>query len=358
MSQPEYEPIVGEIRSARIVVSPELRTRVRGLAAAPPPAAPRRELPWRRLTLVLIPACLVLALAGALAAGLATSGKPERTRLSAAGRPIREAAPSRPVFSTATEPADSAQTLQPEVLHGVASGAGGAAPLPVTPGRAQRYEAELTLRVKDLSSVTKRALRLTRAFHGYVRSVDYGSGADRGIATLVLRVPVGSVQAAIVRFSALGTILDQHVSIQDVQPQLDQRFRRMQALRDVIANLQAKLESPNLSPAERAGLEAELVAARRRLLVLERVQAQQRRQTSYATVALDLRTATRAVAAPPEPGRIGRALHRSGSILLDEMKVLVYVLIVGAPLLALAGLAAGAARIRRRRTEARLLSTS
>ena len=73
MSQPE---VLDQIRSARITASPELRARVRELAAVSPAAQPpRRELPWRRWSLVLVPACLVLALAGALAVGLATSGK-------------------------------------------------------------------------------------------------------------------------------------------------------------------------------------------------------------------------------------------------------------------------------------------
>src|ERR1051325_7660000 len=95
----------------------------------------------------------------------------------------------------------------------------------------QDYEAEMRLRVRDLSATTKRALALTRGFGGYVRSVDYGSGRAAGTADLLVRIPIGSVQAAIVRFSALGTILDQHVAIQDVQQSFDLRFRQLQALR-------------------------------------------------------------------------------------------------------------------------------
>ena len=72
MSQPE---LLDQIRSARIVASPELRARVRELAAVSPPVQPpRRELPWRRWSLVLVPACLAVALAATLAVGLATSG--------------------------------------------------------------------------------------------------------------------------------------------------------------------------------------------------------------------------------------------------------------------------------------------
>jgi hypothetical protein len=345
MSQPE---LLDQIRSARIVASPELRAHVRELAAVAPPAQPpRRELPWRRWSLVLVPACLAVALAGALAVGLATSGKSGHQN-AARGR----VAPTGEVFSSQAQ-RDTATPAAPPS----AKGAGGAG-LPTTPGRAQLYESELTLKVKSLSAATKRALRLTRSFNGYVRSVEYGSGAERGSAYLVLRVPIGSVQDAIVRFSALGEIVDQHVSIQDVQPQLDKRFRAMQTLRDAIAKVQAKLESPTLSADERNALENELVASRRQLSVLQREQVRLQRQTSFATVSIDLHTTGGAVAVPHDPGRIGRALDRSGSILLDEAKVVVYVLIVGAPLLALLAFGLGSLRVRRRRTEARLLSTS
>jgi hypothetical protein len=360
MSQPE---ILEQIRASRIAASPELRARVLDLAAAVP-SPPRRELPWRRMSLVLVPAALALALTGALVAGLVGSGKRNRvaappapratqTVLSATEHGARvKAAP--PVFSATQAPEDT--TALQKVTGGAASGAGGN--IPATPGRAQLYESQLTLKVSSLSAATKRALRLTRSFHGYVRTVEYGSGRERGSAYLVLRVPVGSVQAAIVRFSALGEIIDQHVSIQDVQPTVDRRFRRMQTLRDQVAKLQAKLESPTLSADGRARVETELVVTRRLLVVLQKQQAALRRQTSFATVSLALRTAAANAVPIHSPGRIERALDRSGSILLDELKVAVYVLIVGAPLLLLAVLGLGGARVRRRRTEERLLSTS
>jgi hypothetical protein len=132
----------------------------------------------------------------------------------------------------------------------------------------------------------------------------------------------------------------------------------MQAQRDLIAKLQAKLQSPTLSPSERAEFENRLVAARGRLVLLQKEQTALQRQTSYATVSLDLRTKAKAIVVPHEPGRIGRALHRSGQIVADEAKVLIYVLIVGAPFFVLGGLMLGGLRIRRRQSEARLLSTS
>jgi len=343
MSQPDHEAILEQIRAAQIEAPPALRARVRAIAASPPPAAPTRTVPWRRIVLVAVPACLAVAAAASLGAGVLDSGGQGQNQ--ATGR------------ERAASPLSQSDTLAPQALKS-ATGSGGAAGLPATSGRAQRYEAELTLKVDDLSAATKRALRLTRGFHGFVRSVDYGSGTDRGSAYLVVRVPVGSVQQAIVAYSEIGRILDQKISIQDVQPQVDRRFRRMQAQRDAIAKLQAKLESPSLSTAERAALENRLVAARRQLIVLLRAQAALERQTSYATVSLDLHNKAKAVAVPSEPGRIGRALHRSGEILADEAKVLVYVLIVGAPFFVLGALAFAGMRARRRQNEARLLSTS
>ncbi len=331
MSQPE---LVDEIRAARIVASAELRGRVLELATAVPPGPPRRFRAPRRKALVLVPAALALAVAGALVAGLAGSGKKRATAFTA-NPPLAQR--------------DTGRTAE-KALGGAATS------VPAAPRRAQRYEAELTLKVEGLSAATKRALRLTRSHHGYVRSVDYGSGQERGSAYLVLRIPIGGVQDAIVMFSALGEIVDQHVSIEDVQPTLDLRFRQMQAIRDRIARLQAKLESPALTTDERRALEDQLVAERRRLVALQREQAALRRQTSFATVSLSLRAREAAAAAPHDPGRIEDALDRSGSILLDELRVAVYVVIVGAPLVVLLALAAAGSRIWRRRAEARLLS--
>ena len=350
MSQPEHEAIVNEIRSSQIPASPELRERVRRIAASVPPAAPPREWPWRRWTLILVPAAAAVAGAAALAIGRASSGGKTEQHVAAGHAPARKA----PV--PATGPAE--QSLDSTTLTPAASGGGAGGSVPATPGRAQLYESELTLRVKSLSNTTKRALRLTRSYHGYVRSVEYGSGTERGSAYLVVRVPIGSVQEAIVKFTALGEIVDQHVSIQDVQPTVDRRFRQMQTIRDQIAKIQAKLENPGLGSDERTALENELVAERRQLVVLQKQATALSRQTSFATVSLSLRTAGKAVVVPHQPNRIQRALDRSGSILLDEVKVVLYVLIVGAPLLALAFLAFGGARVRRRRTEERLLSTS
>ena len=64
-----------------------------------------------------------------------------------------------------------------------------------------------------------------------MRSGRLRRGRGEGTARLVVRVPIARVQTAILRFSELGTILDQHVSVRDVQPRLDRRFKRIAELR-------------------------------------------------------------------------------------------------------------------------------
>src|SRR6478672_4145366 len=93
MSQPDHEDIVNQIKSAQIAASPELRARVRAIAAASPAASSspprRRELPWRRAFLVLAPAAVAVAFAATLAAGLLDSGGSPPNRFA-----VRDAKPS------------------------------------------------------------------------------------------------------------------------------------------------------------------------------------------------------------------------------------------------------------------------
>ncbi|MGH2839605.1 MAG: DUF4349 domain-containing protein [Solirubrobacteraceae bacterium] len=258
------------------------------IAARPP--APRRKL---RVTWVLAPAAAALA-AGAIAVGVLSSGdeQPANVGPLVAERASKDSATSG--LEALTRP-------------------------PVAPAkRAQRYSAQITLRDKDLSDVTQDALRQTRALGGYVRTVDYGEGRGKGTARLVVRVPIGRVQTAILRFSELGTILDQHVSVRDVQPVLDRRFARIAELRRVI---------PTLSGVDLAAAQAEVEA-------LQAAQARERRQASFATVSLDLTTAEKEVV-PAPPGRIERAFERAADLLAAEAVAVVYAAVVAAPFILL-----------------------
>jgi hypothetical protein len=316
MSSPEnpaiderFDGLVSELRAARPAASEDLRHRVAAIAARPP--APPRKL---RVTWVLAPAAAALA-AGAVAVGVLSSGDEQPQQQAAA-----------PLVERATK--DSA-TSGREALTGP----------PVAPAkRAQRYAAEITLRVKDLSDVTQDALRQTRALGGYVRTVDYGEGRGEGTARLVLRIPIGRAQTAILRFSELGTILDQHVSVRDVQSGLDRRFARIAELRRVI---------PTLSGDDLAAAQAELEA-------LQTAQARERRQASFATVSLDLTTAEKKVV-PTPPGRIERAFEQAGEVLAAEVVAVVYAAVVAAPFILLGLVLLIAVRAVRSRSDRRLL---
>src|SRR5438093_13404380 len=72
-----FDDLVLELRATQVSAPPELRDRVRALAAAQPEeqaAQRRRRPPLRRLALVAVPVAVVLAAAGALLGGFLTSG--------------------------------------------------------------------------------------------------------------------------------------------------------------------------------------------------------------------------------------------------------------------------------------------
>ena len=230
-----------------------------------------------------------------------------------------------------------------------------AATFPPSGRRAQDYRAYLRLRVEDtadLSRKTKEALALTRSYGGYVVSVDYDS-ADEGMASLELRVPIRRIQDAIVGYSELGAILGQNVQIVDLQRRIDARSRSIENLRERIAEIRAALLDDDLDTAEREELEAELAERRLRLDELRRERTGVRARASVAKVTLELTTFDEAP--PTEPGGLEGALRGAGGILLTELTIVLYALIVGAPLAVLALLALLGFRLTRRRADDRLL---
>jgi hypothetical protein len=308
MIDEQFDGLVAELRAARPVAPDSLRERVASIAARPADP-PRRKL---RLTWALAPAAAALV-AGAIAVGVLSGGDEQPRQLA-------------PVVERAKETTDAA-------------GLAATNQAPITPARrAQLYSTEITLRVRDLSDTTQAALRETRALGGYVRSVDYGEGDGEGTARLVVRVPIARVQAAILRFSELGMILDQHVSVRDVQPKLDRRFERIAELTRLL---------PTLSGDDLAQAQAKLEA-------LRTAQAKDRRQASFATAELYLTTKQESVV-PATPGRIERAFDRAAEVLSAEAVAAVYAAVVAAPFILLGVALFALARAARRRADRRLL---
>ena len=210
-----------------------------------------------------------------------------------------------------------------------------------TPARLQRYQATLRLRVKDvesLSNATRRAMTLARSLGGYVGEVQYSTHAGkRGGARVVLRVPVGSVQAALTTLTGLGTILQQQTGILDVTRRADRESRQ-------IAKLEKQLEtaSPQEAPAIRAHLRT-LQAKHLRLL----------RSANLARIVLTLTTPAQQAAAAPS--RLHRTLDDAGGVLLRELQLLLYALVVAGPVLLLGVAGVATARAARKRSDRRLL---
>lgn len=344
-----YDDLVRELRSAEPAASTELRERVRATASGrtkPTPKARARRL-TRRRALLLVP--LAAALGVAVGLGALSSGSSPRQN---AADGVQHADRLAPAKGSAGLNAYGQVPVPGPAPFSVTSGS------QIAPSgtRAQNYSVDLSLRVKELSPATQRAIRLTRGWGGYVVTVDYGSGQKAGNAYLVVRVPIGKVQAAVAKLGSLGTIVGDHVSIQDVQGQLDKRYAIIEALKVKIARLDAKLIDPSLTASQRAFFQAQLAQRNAQLVRLQRDQQAQKTRTSFATVALSLQTKKAAAVVPSKPSRIGRALDNIGHVLVTELEILLYVVLIGAPFIVLALLLWGGLRTWRRRSEEQLLA--
>ena len=356
-----YDDLVRELRT--LPGAPEeLRARVLSAASAAEERRPRRSLRLPRprlLALALVPVAAVAAVA--LAVGLHGSSPPTATRAEEHGGFVKSAGGGGSGKATVTVPA-AQRTLRaataPKVF-GAADAARPAVSLPVTPGRLTSVTASLRLRVRGLdglSRATANAMRITRHLGGFVASVEYGTPGNRnGDAYLTVRIPVARVQQAVVRFSGLGTILAQHVSIQDLQDAANAQAVQILRLRRTAAQLEARLRG-QLTPEERVRVQSRLDAVRG--LIRLRTQQHQGtvRQGRLSTFRLELTTRRGAVVAPAKPGRIERAARHAASLLAKTVAGGLYALIVLSPLLLLAAAALAATRFRRRRVEQRLLA--
>jgi hypothetical protein len=321
----DFDQIARELRASKPAAPPALRERVAGLR----PREPRWtfRLPSRRLVLAL---AAVALLASFVAAGVTGLGGSKQTATSSPGAAIG----SRPLQrAPKSAPSPMGRAIAPAVTE-----TNSFAP---TMGRIQRYDATLRLRVHDvdgLSQATQRAINLTRGLGGYVGSIDYStSGGKRGGATLVLRVPVGRIQAELDGLTDLGTILQQRTGILDVTRRVDREAKQIAELERELAQA-----SPRDAPAIRAHL-ATLKAKHARLL----------RSARLARIVVGLTTPPKQAAVPPS--RFDRTLDDAGSVLVRELEILIYALVVAGPLLLIGAAVVATSRAARRRSDRRLL---
>jgi hypothetical protein len=350
--------LIQELRASRPAAPAALRARVRELAASE--AAPTASvwtklglrLPARRTALVALPAAAALALTTAGVLGLARSDAPSTEAL-------------RGELAPADRDTELPQAAMPEtapVVSGtVRAGATPGAADAIAPddNRAQQISATLTVEVSDSDGVSdsaQKALDLTERLGGHVvsASVVTGEGAN---AAITLRVPVAKVQEAVVGLSALGSIVSQQVSIQDLQATLDQLERRERSVRAQIAVLVARLESDSLDAETRARFEGRLKTLQSELRTLRRGLAGTRAEARMATIQLTVLTPESTGGVAPQ-SRLDRTLDEAVNVLIWEAVIALAILIIAAPFALVLVATWLGRRLYRRREEERLLAAS
>jgi len=358
--------LLGDLRGATLRAPDALRARV--IAAAPAPRRSFAPRPSRRLILVAIPAALGLAVAAALVHGLTGSSGPRPVSLAAHTPGAVGERKALPTFSTANGSAVGAGSGGGSVLQGAPtattpldSAQSTLAPTTGTPGRLQHTDASLQVRVADvehLSAATSAATRIATSLGGYAQSVDYRTPQHGdGTAYIELRVPAQNVQRALARLAALGTLVSQEVSVQDLEHALEVQSAQIAQLRRTIAALANALRDPALPDAQRVLLQIRLAESKRSLA--QRLHARKGTIAAGTTARISLVIGTAKSSVVPvthHRGRLGRMLHSALGFLGLEAMVALYALIVISPFAILAALALFLARLRRRRDEQRLLA--
>jgi hypothetical protein len=229
-----------------------------------------------------------------------------------------------------------------------AGAAAGAVPA-ASPNRVQRYSATLELRERTaaaLAVASKRATQIATSLAGYPLRLNVHTGTSPSYADLVYRIPRLHVREAVRRFTALGAIVNEDVSIEDLQAQVN-------ATNDLIARLQRQL-AVLYTQTQTTDVQRRIAALTARVQRLQRAQAATLHAAHYATVELRMTTPTRT--APPPAHHGHGPLHGLGIAFHWLWIGAVYVLALVAPLVVIAVAFWLALRALRRRREDALLS--
>jgi uncharacterized protein DUF4349 len=364
-----YEGLVAALRANPPTASDRLRQQV--LAGEPR----RRRLPSRRLVLVVVPVAVALAVGAALVHGFVNSGSHNHAELRAAtayqpalrggaqkrelvhGKAAAKEFPSVPSPATTVASGDSLVQGRPSV-NGYYSA------VTIPKNRLVHADATLQVRVPSHSALTKatnEATQIVGSLGGYAQSVQYQSSRNgTGNAFLELRVPVGKAETALAKLAALGTLVAQQVSTQDLQQQLSQQNDQIGTLRREIAVYVQALQNSSLSATERVALQIKLANARHSLKVLKRARTATVASGATANVSLTLTTNKDAGIVPTHhrSGRFDRLLGSAARFLALEGIIVLYAVVVLSPFLILGGLTWWILRERRRREESRLLASA
>ncbi len=348
--------LLWELRAATLRAPETLRERV--LATSPVRRRLAMSRPSRRLGLVVVPVALGLAVAAALVHGFTGSGAKTVQHGAAAQtvQSLRSVKAQPPVFGAAVSSGGGADTAVPSPTSSLQA----LAPSVGSSGRLQHTEASLQVRVPDvsrLSAATNAATRIATSLGGYAQSVVYRTPqSGRGASYIELRVPAQNVRTALAKLGALGSLVSQQVSVQDLQHDLAVESAQIAQLRRTVAALQKALHNAALPDAQRVLLQIKLAETKRALA--QRLHARTGTVAAGTTSRISLVLTTEKSIAPVahHRGRLGRMLHSAIGFLGLEGTIALYALIVAGPLVLAAALIWGLARLRRRREEQRLLT--
>jgi Domain of unknown function (DUF4349) len=365
-----YEALVSELRATAPAAPESLRARV--LDGAP---APRRQrTKKRRLALVVVPLAVVLAVGAAFVHGFVNSGSQSNANLKQVERVPGTADGSgaaalgpvtvhRSVVTGGKLKSASAYSDRTAKSYALAAPPD-AIPQSVTIPRNRLVHAVASLQVQvpgrsELSKATNEASQIVGSLGGYAQSVRYQANHHgSGSAVLTLRVPVQKAQLAISRLGGLGKLLSQQVSTQDLQATLTHQTSQIGSLKRAIAVYESALQSTTLPASQRAILQIRLNNARRSLSQLQHARKGTLASGATADISLVLTTQNgAAVVTHHGQGRVGRLLGDAAHFLALEGIIVLYALIVLAPVILLVALGWWILRERRRREDRLLAGT-
>ena len=369
-----YETLVSELRANPPVAPERLRQRV--LERGPAARAPRSRK--RKFVLVVVPAAIVLAVGAALVHGFVSTGS-HPTLAARANPQLRLATPTTRTTAKAATVAPHATAAQSksndygayalgqstatsgQALKGLtAKGRESAVVIPKNRLVHAVASLQVGVKSKELSAKTNEASQIVGSYGGYAQSVRYQqSHQGYGEAFLTLKVPVQNAQAAITRLGKLGTLLSQQVSTQDLQAKVTRQTSAIGSLRRAISVYENALNSGTLSASDRVTIQIRLNNARHALSRLRHARNATQALGATADISLLLTTRNHAIVVPHHHGstRLGRFLGSAAHFLALEGIIVLYALIVLAPVLLLGALAWWILRERRRREE-RLLASA
>ena len=242
------------------------------------------------LATVVVPVAVALAVGAALVHGFVSSG----SHPGAAAKMAPSLATGRTQHNAPGPAVAQGSALQAGPAYKANVNSQSLEALNIPKNRLVHADASLQVQVSSrsaLSKATNRATQIVASLGGYAQSVRYQSSHNgSGTALLALRVPVQKAQTAIARLGALGRLVSQQVSTQDLQQQLTHETSQIGSLKRSIAVYETALKSGSLSATERVAIQIKLANAEHALTLQRKARQGTVTYGSTANISLVLST--------------------------------------------------------------------